>query len=285
MPTTAEMTTRSIDVGEVRLQVALAGPEGGRLVLLLHGFPECKETWRTVQQSLAKAGFYVAAPDMRGYGGSDRPDGVESYSVPKLVGDVAGLVAALGRERALVVGHDWGGVVAWWTAMLRPDVVERLGIVNAPHPEGYSAALHTPEQARRSWYVFFFQTPLVPEVALRAHDFHMVRSFIEPDGIPGDEIDRCVDALRPPGAVEAAIAYYRAEVRDSLAGTAPKSAVISMPVMVVWGMKDRFLVPSLSQPPAEWVPNVEVVRLENASHWTPIDSADAVAQSFERFFT
>jgi pimeloyl-ACP methyl ester carboxylesterase len=125
----------------------------------------------------------------------------------------------------------------------------------------------------------------VPEVALRAHDFHMVRSFIEPDGIPGDEIDRCVDALRPPGAVEAAIAYYRAEVRDSLAGTAPKSAVISMPVMVVWGMKDRFLVPSLSQPPAEWVPNVEVVRLENATHWTPVDSAAEVAQSFERFFT
>ncbi|MGH7438127.1 MAG: alpha/beta fold hydrolase [Polyangiaceae bacterium] len=279
------MTTRSIDVGEVRLQVALAGPEGGRLVLLLHGFPECKETWASVQQSLAKAGFYVAAPDLRGYGGSDRPDGVESYAVEKLVGDVAGLIAALGRSRALVIGHDWGGVVAWWTAMLRPDVVERLGIVNAPHPEGYAAALHTPEQARRSWYVFFFQTPLVPEVALRAHDFHMVRGFIEPDGIAREEIDRCVDALRPPGAVEAAIAYYRAEVRDSVVGTAPKAAVITAPVMVVWGMKDRFLVPSLSQPPAEWVPNVEVVRLENASHWTPIDSADAVAQSFERFFT
>lgn len=278
-------TIQDIDVGEVRLRVALAGPTSGELVVLLHGFPECKETWGGVQGRLAAAGYRTAAPDMRGYAGSGRPSGVEAYAVPHLVGDVAGLIAGLGRKRAHVVGHDWGGVVAWWTAMLRPDVVDRLGIVNAPHPVGYSAALRTAVQLRHSWYVFFFQLPIVPERALRAYDYALLRSAFFPDKIAPEEVDRCVDALRPPGAVEAAIAYYRAEMRGSLKGTAPRPVPIKGPVMVLWGMKDRFLVPSLAQPPAEWVPSAEVVRLPEASHWAPVDAPDVIAQNLERFFT
>ena len=175
---------------------------------------------------------------MRGYGGSDRPDGVESYSVPKLVGDVAGLIAALGRTRALVVGHDWGGVVAWWTAMLRPDVVERLGIVNALHPEGYSAALHTPEQARRSWYVFFFQTPLVPEVALRAHDFHYgcARSS-SPTGSPATRSTAASTRSAPRERSKRPSPTTAPRCATASRERPPKSAVISVPVMVVWGMK------------------------------------------------
>ncbi len=285
MPSEPTTTTESIDVGEVHLDVALAGPASGPLVVLLHGFPECKETWAQVQMRLAQAGFRVAAPDMRGYAGSGRPAGVKAYGVEHLVGDVEGLITALGRERAHVVGHDWGGVVAWWTAMLKPGRVERLGIVNAPHPIGYAAALKTPEQLRHSWYVFFFQLPLLPELAVRAADFALARSAFEPDGIPRAEVDRCIDALRPPGAVEAAIAYYRAQVRASAGGGGPKPAVIDLPVLVVWGLKDRFLVPSLAHPPVKWVPNAQVVELENATHWSPVDAAADVAQSLERFFT
>jgi pimeloyl-ACP methyl ester carboxylesterase len=283
--TGSSSSTQRIDVGEVKLQVALAGPPDGPLVLLLHGFPECKETWRNVQEGLARAGFRVAAPDLRGYGGSDRPAGVSSYTVQKLVGDVAGLIKALGRSRAHVVGHDWGGVVAWWTAMLRPEVVDKLGIVNAPHPVAYTLALRVPTQTRHSWYVFFFQLPLLPEWALRADDYALVRSAFVGDAVPSDEIDRCIEALRPPGAIEAAISYYRAEMRGAIFGGAPKPVAIRMPVMVLWGMKDRFLIPSLAQPPAEWVSDAQVVRLPDASHWTPIEAAADVAQSLERFFT
>jgi pimeloyl-ACP methyl ester carboxylesterase len=285
VPPEQETTTKLVDVGEVRLQVALAGPPDGPLVVLLHGFPECKETWGGVQQALAKAGYRVAAPDMRGYAGSGRPVGVSSYAVPHLVADVAGLVNALGRPRAHVVGHDWGGVVAWWTAMLRPDVVDRVGIVNAPHPVAYPIALRNPIQGRHSWYVFFFQLPLIPVLALKADDYALVRSAFFGDDAAREEVERCVAALRPPGAIEAAIAYYRAEMRGALFGTAPKAAVISGPVMVLWGMKDRFLIPSLSQPPPEWVPNAQVVPLPEASHWAPIDAPAFIAQSLERFFT
>ena len=272
-------------MGEVRLRVTLAGPVQGPLVVLLHGFPECAGSWRSVQQAIARAGFRVAAPDMRGYGGSGRPSGVASYAVQRLVGDVAGLISAMGRPRAHVVGHDWGGVVAWWTAMLRPDVVERLGIVNAPHPVGYSQALRTPEQLRRAWYVFFFQLPWLPERVLAARDFAFARSDFTPDHIAKDEIDRCVDALRPEGAPAAAIAYYRAQMRGSLFGGAPTPVRIAAPVLVQWGEKDRFLVPSLADPPPEWVPNVQVIRLPEATHWAPIDAAGEVAQNLERFFT
>jgi pimeloyl-ACP methyl ester carboxylesterase len=274
-----------VDVGEVRLQVTLAGPDDGPLVVLLHGFPECKETWRNVQQPLARAGFRVAAPDLRGYGGSDKPPGVPSYSVPRLVADVTGLIEALGRPRAHVVGHDWGGVIAWWTAMLRPEAVDRLAIVNAPHPVAFPVALRTRAQRRHSWYIFFFQLPWIPERRLKAHDYALVRSAFFFDGIAREEVDLCVAALRPPGAVEAAIAYYRAQMRDSFSGRAPKATVIAGRVLVLWGMKDRFLIPSLAVPPPQWVPNAEVVRLDQGSHWAPIDAAADVAANLQRFFT
>lgn len=272
-------------MGEVRLRVNLAGPPEGPLVVLLHGFPECAEAWHRVQGPLARAGHRVAAPDMRGYGGSGRPSGVASYGVRHLAADVAGLITAMGRQRAHVVGHDWGGVVAWWTAMLRPEVVERLAIINAPHPVGYSAALRTFEQARRAWYVFFFQLPFLPEVALAANDYAFIRSEFAGAKVPKADVDACVAALRPKGARAAAIAYYRAQVRGSLFGGAPSPVVIPGRVLVLWGEKDRFLVPSLADPPSRWVPNVEVVRLANATHWSPIDAADDIVGHLERFFT
>jgi pimeloyl-ACP methyl ester carboxylesterase len=282
--TTYDIEERDIDVGEVRLRCRMAGPETGSLVLLLHGFPERGSVWHGVQRELASAGYRVAAPDMRGYGGSDRPAGVASYAVDHLVGDVTGLVRALGRQRAHIVGHDWGGVVAWWTAMLRPEVVDRLGIVNAAHPLGYSAALRTFAQARRSWYVFFFQIPWVAEATLAARNYALVRSFFLKDGIRDGDIDPCVGSLRQPGARSAAIAYYRASFRGALFRTIPKPATIEAPTLVVWGERDRFLVPALADPPAAWVPNARVVRLPDATHWAPIDAADDVSSRLVEHF-
>jgi len=260
------------------------GPERGELVLLLHGFPECAESWRHVGWRLAREGYRVVMPDLRGYGGSDKPRGVEAYAVPHLVADVAGLVRAMGCERAHVVGHDWGGVVAWWTAMLRPDVIDRLGIVNAPHPVAYKEAMRTSAQFRRGWYVFLFQVPWLPEWLLALRDYEAVRGVFARDGIAGEESAPCVASMRQPGARSAALAYYRASVRGQLSGSGPKPQVIELPTLVVWGEKDRFLDPSLAHPPREWVPGARVVLLPEATHWSPIDAPEPVARELAAHF-
>ena len=141
------------DLGDVRLHYAEAGPADGRLVVLLHGFPEFWFGWRRQIPALAQAGFRVVAPDMRGYNLSSRPAGVGAYDLDLLAGDVAGLLAALGNQRAGLAGHDWGAVVAWWTAIRRPEVVERLAILNVPHPRTFLRGRRIPRQLRRSWYM------------------------------------------------------------------------------------------------------------------------------------
>ncbi len=284
MSALGEVSYEDVDVGEVRLHCAISGPKGGELVVLLHGFPECAQSWRVVKRALAEQGYRVVAPDMRGYGGSDKPRGVDAYAVDRLAGDVAGLVKALGVERAHVVGHDWGGVVAWWTAMLRPDVVDHLGIVNAPHPIGYAKAMRTAAQLRRGWYVFAFQLPWLPEWALGVSDFAAVRRVFTRDGVAADEIAPCVASLRQPGARTAAIAYYRAAMRRALSTSGPKATVIERPTIVIWGERDRFLVPELADPPPRWVPGAHVVRLPDATHWAHIDAADAVTTALVEHF-
>jgi pimeloyl-ACP methyl ester carboxylesterase len=162
--------------------------------------------------------------------------------------------------------------------MLRPDVVDRLGIVNAPHPVEYMKAMRSGAQLRRGWYVYVFQLPRVPEFMLGLRDYHRVREIFAKDGVAPEESEPCVASLRQPGARSAALAYYRAAVRGQVSGTAPKPRAIERPTLVVWGEKDRFLVPSLAEPPRSWVPNLRVVRLPEATHWAMIDAADAVAR-------
>jgi pimeloyl-ACP methyl ester carboxylesterase len=275
---------RRIDVGEVQLQCTLYNEKGSKLVVLLHGFPECAATWNAVGPKLADAGYRVVAPDLRGYGGSDRPKDVDDYGVEHLSADVAGLVRALGAERAHVVGHDWGAMVAWWTAMLHPEVVEKLAILNGPHPVGYQQALRTWDQFHRSWYVFFFQLPFLPELFISARDFFMVRRTFATDGVAAEEVTPCVDALRPDGAVSAAVAYYRASIRKALTGAEPKPRKVDQSTLVVWGEKDHYLVPALADPPADWVPNSRVVRLPDVTHWSQIEAADDVVRELRKHF-
>src|SRR3954449_2631161 len=157
---------REAVVNGVRLHYVEAG--AGPLVVLLHGFPEFWYSWRHQIPALAAAGFRVVAPDMRGYNRSDKPRGVRAYSGDALTGDVAKLIRACGAERAVVVGHDWGAAVAWQFAMAYPALLERLVIMNAPHPARFLRALRTWRQARKSWYMFFFQLPWLPESRFRA---------------------------------------------------------------------------------------------------------------------
>jgi pimeloyl-ACP methyl ester carboxylesterase len=270
---------RYADLAGVRLHYVEAGE--GPLVVLLHGFPEFWFSWRFQIPALAAAGFRVVAPDMRGYNLSDRPTGVEGYALETLARDVERLIGALGEERAVVVGHDWGGIVAWAVAMLHPERVGRLAILNVPHPERLSRGLRTPRQLLKSSYAFFFQIPWLPERVLRAGDFAIVRSVFRNDPVrPGtfgeDDIGRYVEALSRPGALTAAINYYRALARRAPALAWTLRRRIEVPVLVIWGQRDLFLVPELARPNPGLVPDARVERLPDASHWVQQDRPEKV---------
>jgi epoxide hydrolase 4 len=266
------------DVGDVRLHYVEAGR--GPLVLLLHGFPEFWFGWRLQIAPLAAAGFRVVAPDLRGYNLSSRPAGVAAYTSSVLADDASGLISQLGATTATLVGHDWGGTVAWYTAMKHPEVVDRLAILDAAHPRRLLQGLHHPRQLQRSWYFFFFATPSIPEHVVRARHWHFLRHFLR-DATPPytqRELASYVDAWSQPGASSGMINYYRASVREPQKRVEAAIRPISAPTLVIWGERDRYLGPSLAEPAKEDVPNQRVERIADASHWVHHDAAERVNQ-------
>ncbi|MDQ3284656.1 MAG: alpha/beta hydrolase [Actinomycetota bacterium] len=262
------------DLGDVRLHYVEAGE--GPLVLLLHGFPQFWYQWRHQVPALVEAGFRVVAPDMRGYNLSDKPPGVRAYRVELLARDVERLILASGERSAVVVGHDWGAIVAWIAAMRHPERVEKLAILNVPHPARLLGGLLSPMQLLRSSYAFFFQIPRLPEGVIRAGDFGLLRSVFRRDPVrseamSGEDIERYVEAIARPGALTASLNYYRAILRYPRQTRAQMKRV-EAPVLVIWGERDRFLSRRLAEPPRLWVPDLlGVNRLPDASHWVAED--------------
>jgi pimeloyl-ACP methyl ester carboxylesterase len=251
-----ELAHRYADLGNVRLHYVEAGE--GPLVLLLHGFPQFWYEWRHQIPALVEAGFRVVAPDMRGYNLSDKPPGVRAYRVELLARDVERLIVACGERTAVVVGHDWGAIVAWIAAMRYPGRVGRLAILNVPHPARFLDGLLSPGQLLRSSYMFFFQIPRLPEKVIRAGDFALLRSALLRDpvragAITADDIERYVGAMARPGALTAILNYYRAFLRNPRETRALLKR-IEAPVLVIWGERDRFLSRKLAEPPRLWVP-------------------------------
>jgi epoxide hydrolase 4 len=272
------------EVGEVRLHYAEAGD--GPLIVLLHGFPEFWFSWRLQIAPLAAAGFRVVAPDLRGYNLSSRPAGVEAYGADKLAADVRGLIRELGAHSALLAGHDWGGTVAWATAMNHPEVVDRLAILNAAHPRKLNEGLRNPNQLRKLWYFFFFQLPGLPERIVRAGHWRFFRRYqrdARPPYTPEDT-ERYVESWSQPGAAAAIINYYRAAVRQSKQVQA-QLRPIAAPTLIIWGQRDRYLGPKLAEPDRADVPNLDrVERLPDASHWVHHDEPERVTQLLIDFF-
>ncbi len=271
---------RHVDVGEVRLHVAERRPFGALddapLVVFLHGFPDFWWTWRKQMEAFARAGYWAVAPDLRGYNESEKPKGVEHYEVERLAGDVAGLIGALGRREAYVVGHDWGGLVAWHFAMLHPHMLKKLAVLNIPHPVAMVKGLKRPAQMKKSWYIFMFQLPRFPERFASKNDFAFMRRTFRANEFSPEEIEQHVDALRVPGALTSAMNYYRASLRRTLRGKPPELVRIDAPVLVVWGDRDRYLGKEMASPPEKWVPDARVVHISEATHWVHRDAPEAV---------
>ncbi|HEU4412754.1 MAG TPA: alpha/beta fold hydrolase [Polyangiaceae bacterium] len=262
-----------------RLRAVVGGPEGAPRVILLHGAPQHAYCWRRVLE-LVRGRVRFVAPDLRGYGASElSADG--RYDVGRLADDVDAVAAATGGGPFVLVGHDWGGVIAWHYAQTRPARLRHLVVVNGPHPAAFARELRRPRQLFRSWYMFLFQVPGVERLLARdgvALGAKLIRASAPP-GVFGDELGEYVGALDRPGRVEAALAYYRQafprSVDDVFDGAQAPPVVV--PTTLVWGEADRALAPSHPDALAPFVKQLRVERLPGISHWVPEERPDAVA--------
>jgi len=281
-------------VGDVRLHYAERG-EGEQLIILLHGFPECWYSWRHQLTALGER-FRVVAPDMRGYNLSDKPPRVENYRMTALVQDVLSLIRHCGARQAVIVGHDWGAAVAWELARRHPEYVSKLAALQVPPLAAWSNNL-TLKQLLRSWYMFFFQLPRVPEWWIGAQDFAGVERMFKRTARRGTftetDIAALKSALRQPGALTASINYYRANLRSLISrrkgddeyvignmdaiGDVNARDVVRVPTLFIYGERDFAIVPETVSGVSRYVaaPYREV-RLANSGHWVQQESPSEV---------
>jgi pimeloyl-ACP methyl ester carboxylesterase len=248
-------------------------------VLLLHGFPEFWYGWRSQIPALARR-FHVVAPDLRGYNLSTKP--AFGYDLETLASDVPALIRALGAERAHVVGHDWGGMVAWGAAIHHPEVVDRLAILNAPHPAAYLRELvHNPRQRLRSWYIALFQVRGLSEWLLTRGQGRGVAdllrgSTVTPGAFTAADLAAYRRAMLRPGAARATLAYYRALWSTSPARLRARLRAVQAPTLLVWGVQDPALVPELTDDLDAWVPDLRIERIAEAGHWVQHERPEIV---------
>jgi pimeloyl-ACP methyl ester carboxylesterase len=260
----------AIAANGLQFHALAAGPTEGPLLMLLHGFPETSHGWSRQILPLAAAGFRVVAPDQRGIGLSSKPAGVAAYRIDRLAADIVAIVRALGRERAQVVGHDWGGAVTWYLAAHHADVVERVAILDAPHPAVFAAYLRRhPSQLARSWYMAFFQVPQLPEALLRAANFRrLTRALLatsRPGAFSSADLDLYRSAWAEPGALTGMLNWYRAlRLR---APASPADAPLTLPVRLMWGDRDEALEPGLADASIERCTAGELFHFPQATHW------------------
>jgi pimeloyl-ACP methyl ester carboxylesterase len=263
----------AIATNGVVLHVAQAGPESGPLVILLHGFPSFWYDWRLQIPALAAAGYRVWAPDQRGYTISDKPHGIRNYNLNTLADDIAGLIDAAGVEKATVIGHDWGAGVAWWMAQRHPERLERVGIINVPHPTILMRKLLTSlSQAKRSLYAMYFQLPWLPEISMRQRNFQPLAEAIQRTARRGifteTELAHYREAWSQPGAMTAMLNWYRAAARHL---PRPQSLRIRVPVFVIWGVRDFALERDLAQESLALVDDGRLFWVQDGTHWVHLE--------------
>jgi pimeloyl-ACP methyl ester carboxylesterase len=280
----------------VTLNVRSGGVRDGEAIILLHGFPESHRTWRAVAPDLARD-FFVAAPDQRGFADSDKPEGVDSYKPDWIVEDLVALADALDLKHLTVVGHDWGGAVAWLAALRHPERIARLVIINAPHPLIFQkSVIEDPAQRAGSQYIRAFRNPAM-EAGIEAMglDTFFRKTFgshVELDRIPDEERQAYLDQWSRPGALTAMLNWYRAsaivvpEVGEKAAAptwTALPFPHVTMPTLVIWGLKDKALLPVQLAGLHDMVDDLRIVTVEDAGHFVPWERPEPVIAAIRDF--
>ena len=266
----------TLDVNGLSFHVVTDGPDDGTPVLLLHGFPDSSDLWRHQIPALAAAGHRVIAPDLRGFGRSAKPSGIDSYALPLLVGDVLGILDAFGVDRTPVVAHDWGAGVGWALASLVPDRVERLAALSVGHPSGYLTAGGA-DQLGKSWYMLWFLIPDVPENGLSANDWSFLRSWAR----SAKDVDRWIAhySADHPARLTASLNWYRANIDPNAfaAGGGIELPPVSCPVLGIWSDGDAYCGEEQMATSGQYVTGPwRYERIEGASHWMPVDAPDRV---------
>lgn len=270
----------------VRLHYVAQGE--GPLMLMLHGFPEFWYSWRYQIPEFAKD-YQVVAFDLRGYNDSDKPQEKAAYGMRELIKDVKGVIEGLGYDRCILVGHDWGGAIAWSFAYTYPDMVDKLIVMNLPHPAKFAEALRSnPQQMLRSWYILFFQLPLLPELILQFDNYRAIASVFIDSAInktaftPAD-LEAYQKAAAKPGAVNSMLNYYR----NIFPGIFHQRewGVLQVPTLMIWGENDRYLGKELTYETQAYVKDFQLRYIPNCSHWVQQEQPQLVNQYMQEFLS
>lgn len=275
-----------INTNGVRLHYVSQGE--GKLMLMLHGFPEFWYSWRH-QISEFSTAYHTVAVDLRGYNDSDKPEGVEAYRMSKLIKDVKGVIEGLGYQDCILVAHDWGGAIAWNFAYAYPEMVEKLIVLNIPHPAKFAAGLRTPQQLLKSWYIFAFQLPLLPEFLFQLNDYQAIREAfsgmaINKAAFSEADLNAYRDAAAKPGALTSMINYYRGLLQLLFDNTQqPQWTVLDIPTLTIWGENDTALGKELTYGTEAYVRDWQIKYIPNCSHWVQQEQPTLVNQYIQEF--
>jgi pimeloyl-ACP methyl ester carboxylesterase len=283
LQTNATLQHQFIETNGIRLHYVTQG--SGPLMLFLHGFPEFWYTWRHQIPVFAEH-FTVVAVDLRGYNDSDKPSEVHEYAIEELVKDVAGVVTGLGYERCVLIGHDWGGAIAWHFAYAHPEMLEKLIILNCPHPQRFLEGFANPAQWFRSAYMGFFQLPFLPELVLKANDYQFIDDAFDSmavnrNAITTADIQAFKTAAARPGALQSGLNYYRNMLPSFLFQRA--WPVLEVPTLMIWGEDDPAFENSLVEGTEDYVRDLHLRYISQCGHWVPQEYPDLVNQYIGEF--
>ncbi|MBF2066133.1 MAG: alpha/beta hydrolase [Calothrix sp. C42_A2020_038] len=267
----------------VRLHYVTEGE--GPLMVMLHGFPEFWYSWRYQIPEFAPD-YKVVALDLRGYNDSDKPKAQSAYAMDELVKDIEGVVKGLGYEKCILVGHDWGGAIAWNFAYTYPVMVEKLIVLNLPHPVKFVEGLRTPQQLQRSWYIFFFQIPFLPELLIQSNDYQLIETAfkgmaVDKSAFTQADIEAYKDAAAKRGALTAMVNYYRNIFQPQFFN--PNQSVLEVPTLMIWGENDTALGKELTYGTEAYVRDFQIKYIPNCSHWVQQEQPHLVNQYIRNF--
>ncbi len=259
----------------------------GKLMLMLHGFPEFWYSWRYQIAEFA-ANYRVVALDLRGYNDSDKPKDISAYKMSQLLADVKGVINGLGYEDCILVAHDWGGAIAWNFAYEYPAKIEKLIVMNLPHPAKFLEGLKTLRQLQKSWYIFAFQIPWLPELIFQANNYQAIASTfinmaIDKSAFPPEVLAQFQNAAAKPGALTAMINYYRANFELFSHKTTKNWSVLNIPTLMIWGEEDTALGKELTYGTSLYVRDLEIKYIQDCSHWVQQERPKLVNQYMRSF--
>ncbi|MCT7975765.1 alpha/beta fold hydrolase [Laspinema olomoucense] len=279
-------THNTIAVNGITLHYVTQGE--GPLMLMLHGFPEFWYSWRHQIPEFAQD-YKVVAVDMRGYNDSDKPQDLSAYQIQELIQDIEGIITGLGYESCVLVGHDWGGAIAWYFAYSYPQLVQKLIVLNIPHPAKFGEGLRSnPQQVFKSSYAFFFQLPLVPELLIQFNDYQAIETAFQSMAVnknafsPAD-ITAYKNAAAKPGALTAMLNYYRKTLWELVSDK--EWNLLEVPTLMIWGEDDTALGKELTYGTESYVRNLQIRYIPNCSHWVQQEQPERVNQYMRAFLS